>query len=41
MFQSEYFPISPLFTVIFYRKIKDRFYERPQNQIILLIQSEI
>lgn len=40
MLQSEYFPISPLFTVIT-RKIKDRFYERPQNQIILLIQSEI
>lgn len=40
MFQSEYFPISPLFTVI-NRKIKDRLYERPQNQIILLIQSEI
>lgn len=40
MFQSEYFPISPLFTVI-PRKIKDRFYERPQNQIVLLIRSEI
>lgn len=39
MFQSEYFPISPLFTVIT-RKIKDRFYERPQNQIILLIRAK-